>query len=206
MLRRDHNRSTTRRRNRRKTALISGILLVLIFSASFAWAETVYVDDKLTITFRSGPGMDRKILEYLTTGDQMELLESGEEWSHVRLPDGQEGWVMNQYISKAKPSQMRLAELQQTNSKLTSRSDELAQENEALKADNQKVNDALAEKTKALADLTTEYEDLKQSSDASSFQMRKYLIFFFSGAGILFIGILLGLVMKRQRRKSMYMI
>jgi hypothetical protein len=36
--------------------------------------------------------------------------------------------------------------------------------------------------------------------------MRKYLVFFFSGAGILFIGLLLGLVMKRQRRKSMYMI
>jgi len=206
MLRRDLNRSTTRRLNRRAAGLILGIVLVLFFSASLAWAETVYVDDKLTITFRSGPGMDRKILEYLTTGDQMELLQSGEEWSHVRLPDGQEGWVMNQYISKAKPSQMRLAELQQANSKLTSRSDELAQENEALKAANQKVNEALAEKTKALADLTTEYDDLKQSSDASSFQMRKYLIFFFSGAGILFIGILLGLVMKRQRRKSMYMI
>jgi len=186
--------------------VIFGIVLVLFFSASFAWAETVYVDDKLTITFRSGPGMDRKILEYLTTGDQMELLEGGEEWSHVRLPDGQEGWVMNQYISKAKPSQLQLAAVQRANSKLTSRSDELAQENDALKAANQKVNAALAEKTKALADLTTEYEDLKQSSDASSFQMRKYLIFFFSGAGILFIGILLGLVMKRQRRKSMYMI
>lgn len=192
--------------NRRTAGLIFGIALVLFLSATLAWAETVYVDDKLTITFRSGPGMDRKILEYLTTGDHMELLQAGEEWSHVRLPDGQEGWVMNQYISKAKPSQMQLSELQQANSKLSSETGELAQENEALKAANQKVNAALAEKTKALADLTTEYEDLKQSSDASSFQMRKYLIFFFSGAGILFIGILLGLVMKRQRRKSMYMI
>jgi SH3 domain protein len=186
--------------------LLLGIAIVLFLSATVAWAETVYVDDKLTITFRSGPGMDRKIIEYLTTGDHMELLQDGEEWALVRLPDGQEGWVMKQYITKTKPSTMQVADLQQANSNLTSRSDELAKENETLKATNQKVNAALAEKTKALADLTTEFNDLKQSSDASSFQMRKYLIFFFSGAGILFIGILLGLVMKRQRRKSMYMI
>jgi hypothetical protein len=32
--------------------------------------------------------------------------------------------------------------------------------------------------------------------------MRKYMLFFFSGAAILFVGVLLGLVMKRSRRKS----
>ena len=186
--------------------MLIGVGLVLFLSGTAAWAKTVYVDDKLTITFRSGPGMERKILKNLTTGDPMELLQEGEEWSQVRLPDGQEGWVLNQYISAAKPSRMQLEELQRANSGLTSASAELQKENEALKSANQKVNAALEEKTKALAELTREHEELKQSSDASSFQMRKYLIFFFSGAGILFIGILLGLVMKRQRRKSMYMI
>ena len=164
------------------------------------------MDDKLTITFRSGPGMERKILKSLVTGESMELLEDGEEWVRVRLQDGQEGWVMKQYISRTKPSQLQLQELQKAYASLKSQSDELSKEDETLKAANQKVSTALEEKTKALADLTQEYNELKQSSDASSFQMRKYLIFFFSGAGILFIGILLGLVMKRQRRKSMYMV
>jgi len=186
--------------------MLFGIVVMLLLSGTVAWAETVYVDDKLTITFRSGPGMERKILEYLTTGEPMELLEDGEEWVHVRLKDGQEGWVMKQYISRTKPSQLQLEELQKAYTSLKSRSDEVSKEDETLKTANQKVNMALEEKTKALADLTEQYNELKQSSDASSFQMRKYLIFFFSGAGILFIGILLGLVMKRQRRKSMYMI
>jgi SH3 domain protein len=186
--------------------VLFGIIAVIFFTGTVAWAETVYVDDKLTITFRSGPGMERKILEYLTTGEPMELIEDGEEWVNVRLKDGQEGWVMKQYVSRTKPSRLQLEELQKAYASLKSRSDELSEEDETLKASNQKVNAALEEKTKALADLTKEYNELKQSSDASSFQMRKYLIFFFSGAGILFIGILLGLVMKRQRRKSMYMI
>jgi SH3 domain protein len=180
--------------------------IVVFLSGTVVWAETVYVDDKLTITFRSGPGMERKILEYLSTGEQMELLEEVDDWVHVRLQDGTEGWVMKQYITTGKPARLQLQELQESNGRLTTRSDDLLKENEALTAANQKINATLEEKTKALADLTSEYNELKQASDASSFQMRKYLIFFFSGGGILFIGIVLGLVMKRQRRKSMYMV
>lgn len=206
MLRGHRKGSTTRTTARGVAAVLFGVAMSLFLSGTVAWAETVYVDDKLTITFRSGPGMERKILEYLTTGDQMEVLEDGEEWVHVRLLDGTEGWVMKQYVTTTKPSRLQLEELQQAHASLTSRSDELAKANEALTAANQQANAALEEKTKALAELTREHNELKQSSDSSSFQMRKYLIFFFSGAGILFIGILLGLVMKRQRRKSMYMI
>jgi SH3 domain protein len=189
--------------------VVSVVLCASIFwalSATIAQARTVYINDRRQITFRTGPGSKYEILDLLKTGDRMELLEEGEEWSHVRLPDGKEGWVLKQYISATKPIKMQLEELEKAHSSLTSQSDELGQENEALKEANNKVNAALEEKTKALADLTKQFNELKQSSDASSFQMRKYLIFFFSGAGILFIGILLGLVMKRQRRKSMYMV
>ena len=206
MLRGHLTNSTSRTATRWVLKSLVAVGLLVLLSETVAQAETVYVDDKLTITFRSGPGMERKILKSLSTGDRMELLEDGEEWARVRLPDGEEGWVMKQYISTRKPSQLQLEELQAAHQKLMARAEELAQENEALKAASQKVNAALEEKTTALGELTSEYTDLKQSSDASAFQMRKYLIFFFSGAGILFIGILLGLVMKRQRRKSMYMV
>ena len=136
----------------------------------------------------------------------MEVLEDGEEWVFVRLDDAKEGWVRKQYLSSDKPSRLKLEELQKTHGRLSTQSDEIRNENEVLKATNTKINGALKEKTQALEELTQRYNDLKQESDASSFQMRKYLVFFFSGAGILFIGILLGLVMKRQRRKSMYMV
>ena len=206
MLRRHPYLSVIRPLVRWVTSVLLCTGLIWSMSGIAAQAKTVYVNDNRQITFRTGPGTKYEILDLLKTGDRMDLLEEGEEWAHVRLPQGQEGWVLKQYLSTTLPVKMQFEELQQANSNLTSRSDELAQENETLKAANQKVNAALAEKTKALTDLTTEYNDLKQSSDASSFQMRKYLIFFFSGAGILFIGILLGLVMKRQRRKSMYMV
>lgn len=180
--------------------------LVLCFSETAIMAETVYVGDVIKLTLRSGPGTDRKILEIIATGEKMEVLEDGEEWVFVRLDDAKEGWVRKQYLSKDKPSRLKLEELQKNHGRLSTRSDEIVKENETLKATNEKIDTALEEKTKALDELTRSYNELKQDSDANSFQMRKYLVFFFSGGGILFIGILLGLVMKRQRRKSMYMV
>ncbi len=199
-------RCTTRTPADRFWELVLWVGVVLCFSVTVAGAETVYVGDEIKLTLRSGPGTDRKILEIVSTGAKMDILEDGEEWVHVRLSNGKEGWVLKRYLSKAKPSRLILEELQRKHSRLSTTSDELTQSNEDLKAANSKIQASLQEKTKALEDLTRSYDDLKQDADASTFQMRKYLIFFFSGAGILFIGILLGLVMKRQRRKSMYMI
>jgi len=180
--------------------------VVLCLSEAAVWAETVYVSDQIKLTLRSGPGTDRKILAIVATGEKMEMLEDGEEWAFVRLDDAKEGWVRKQYLSSDKPSRLKLEELQKNHGRLSTQSDEVLGENESLKATNTEIDTALKAKTKALEELTQSYNELKQDSDASSFQMRKYLVFFFSGAGILFIGILLGLVMKRQRRKSMYMV
>jgi SH3 domain protein len=186
--------------------MLFGVGVVICFSATAVWAETVYVDDEIKLTLRSGPGTDRKILEIVSTGEKMQLLEDGEEWVLVRLQSDKEGYVLKRYLSKEKPSRLRLEELQKKHARLSTQSDEVLQENETLKAANAEIKATLEEKTQALEELTRSYNELKQDSDASSFQMRKYLVFFFSGAGILFIGLLLGLVMKRQRRKSMYMI
>ena len=180
--------------------------LIVSFSEIPLWAETYYVGDEIKLTLRSGPGTDRKILDIVTTGERMEILEDGEEWVFVRLSDDTEGWVLKRYLSKDKPSRLKLEELQKSHGRLSTESDDLIKENETLKSTNEQINAKLKEKTKALEELTETYEELKKDSDASTFQVRKYLVFFFSGAGILFIGVLLGLVMKRQRRKSMYMV
>jgi SH3 domain protein len=170
-------------------------------------AETRYVgNDEFKLLLRSGPGDNRKIIDMISIGERLDVLEDGEEYSLVRLPDGKEGYVLKRYLSSQKPSRLALAELQNSHGQLSQQSDALLQENEALKAANAQINASLQEKTKSLTDLTRNYNDLKESSEASNFQMRKYLIFFLSGAGLLFIGVLLGLVMKRQRRKSMYMV
>jgi SH3 domain protein len=190
---------------RRLAGLMVSVAMVWSLSATALWAETFYVGDEVKLTLRSGPGTDRKILDIVSTGEKMEILQDGEEWVFVRLRNGKEGWVLKRYLTREKPSRLVLEELQTSHGLLATQSDELAKENAALKATNETINARLKEKTKALEELTRTYEELKKDSDAGTFQMRKNIILLFSGAGILFFGIILGLVMKRQRRKSMYM-
>ena len=48
---------------------------VILFLATMAHAETRYVIDKMQITFRTGPGNDRKILSLLNSGQQVTFLQ-----------------------------------------------------------------------------------------------------------------------------------
>jgi SH3 domain protein len=187
------------------------ILFIALAAGAFlvaeAQAQEWYVNVDIKSALRTGPGLDRKILAFVGTGDQVaEILEENEEWSHVRMASGKEGWMPKRYLSDQKPSNLRLEELQRRHAELEARAARLEEENSQLKSQNEQITTSLSSKTSAMESLNREYTDLKKDAETKSFQMRKYLIFFFSGAGILFIGILLGLVMKRQRRKSSYMV
>ena len=193
------------------TVNLAGILLAAvaagIFLASDAMALTWYVNVEIKSTLRSGPGQERKILAFVATGERIqEVIEEGEEWMHVRLADGKEGWMLKRYLTTQKPSKVLLAELQRRHAELETKAARLEEENRTLKSENEQISTSLSTKTSAMETLDRDFSELKKDADAKSFQMRKYLIFFFSGAAILFIGILLGLVMKRQKRKSMYMV
>lgn len=80
---------------KRITALILGLLILYP-----AVAEKRYVKDVLTITLRSGPGGDFKILKGLKSGSHLQLIEETEDgkYSKVTTDKGLEGWVMSRYL------------------------------------------------------------------------------------------------------------
>ena len=49
-----------------------------IFSA-IGFAETMYVTDVIKLTLRSGPSTEYKILAVVESGQQLEIIEPGEE-------------------------------------------------------------------------------------------------------------------------------
>jgi SH3 domain protein len=163
-------------------------------------------EERFSLTLRSGPGNERKIIDLLPIGEALEVLEDGEEWILVRAADGKEGWVLKRYLDPERPNNLRVVDLKNQTQGLETQTRVLKEENTALKQENEKLSAALAEKTSEMENFMKDYKVLKRESDAKSFELQRYLIFFFSGGAILFIGIILGLVMKRQRRKSLYMI
>lgn len=75
-------------------------LLLIIASVSVAQARTVWVDDKLYLPVRSGPGSQFRIIENaVPSGTPLEVLEVGDGYTKVKTPKGTEGWVSSQYLS-----------------------------------------------------------------------------------------------------------
>lgn len=204
--------------------------LLFLFAANVA-AETRYVDDLLKITLRTGQGTTHQILRMLSSGTPLEVLEEGDQYTRVRTTDGLEGWVLSQYLTKTpiarerlERAEKRLAKLKADNQQLEQSLEELRQEKgaadkeqQSLSAETEKLNQELEHLREVAArpielerqkneldgqakQLQREVEQLK--SENAKLQDRTQREWFITGAGVLFGGILLGLILPLLRRKK----
>ena len=201
------------------TGLVTGI----------ARAETNYISDQLEVTLRSGKSTSHSILRMLRSGTPVEVLEQDKEsgYSLVRA-QGKEGWVLTRYLMKGPvprdqlaEAQKKLAELDLQNRKLMTTMQNLKDEkgeiekaNSSMDADYRKVSQELSEikrtASSALA-IDSENKDLKSrlvalerslqtlQQENESLKDRTARDWFMLGAGVLLIGILVGLVIPRIR-------
>jgi SH3 domain protein len=197
-----------------------------------AWAETKhYINDSMTITMRTGPGTDRKIIALLGVGQEVEILQAENEWTMVRLPNGKEGWVISRFITDQTPNSIQLNVLQNRFNDLQTRSASLLEENKTLSADNKKLSADLTTTETKLKNLNSTYETLKKDSkhflelqekykastaklseqtqkaqkyedELTKLLWNKNIKWFLSGAGVLILGFIIGFSTKRQRRHS----
>ncbi len=109
---------------------ILGITLILM--TKLVYAEDRYVIDKLQITFRTGPGNDRKIISLLNSDQKVEVLEPSGDWVKVRLQNGKEGWVLQRYLTTETPCRTRFSLANQS-------IDQLENDLDAAKKANQQI-------------------------------------------------------------------
>lgn len=210
------------------TLPLFGLLLALLAVSHSAAAETRYVVDKLIITMRSGQSTQHQILRTWPSNTALELLESGEKYSRVRGPDGTEGWVLNQYITakptarlllkdaqqklaKAESENVRLkaelAELQTKESSVSKQQRELSRENKKqadelthlrrVAAKPLKLENENQRLKKELLDLENQHELLRQENQMLGDSSDRE--WFLNGAGVIILGIIIGLVAPRLR-------
>lgn len=194
-------------------------------------AETMYVIDVTEITMRTGPGIEHKIIAMPKSGQTVEVEKFGDAWSFVRLPDGKEGWVLSRYLTSEIPNILELERLRKKHESLSNEAAELTRENSKLKEENKKLAAELDDKQKKLAELNQSYEALKsESSDflaikqnyedsasqleqqtqkaeklearLSRIQNNENVIWFALGAGVLTVGVFMGLNLSGKRRRS----
>lgn len=197
-------------------------------------AQTMYVTDELKLTLRSGPSMENRILSIIETGQSMEVLEAGNDWSRVRMADGKEGWVLTRYLTDKPTSNILLSNLQKKYDSLSSESQTLKDENGQLKQDNEKLRSELSTSEEALRKVSEDYNALKADSaeyidlkskyeetssqlaqksqrlasleqEFTKLELNQYIKWFIAGSGVLLVGFVIGFSTKRQRRRASLM-
>jgi len=216
---------------KRKIGWVLAIGTCLLAVAAIARAETVYVSDVLKLAVRSGPGNEHKSIAVTESGQQVELIKSGEEWSLVRLANGAEGYVLARFLTTVPPGRFQYLQLQDKIKALTAQAAGLAEENSRLKTENEKLAAAVSGGQNQIGSLRSEYETFKQEASdlvgvkaktealAAELEQKNkqlaaletqpedvyrttYLYWFLAGAAVLFSGFLTGYSVKRQRWKS----
>ncbi len=207
------------------------VVLALGLSGPVAHAQQMFVKEMMKITMRTGPGNDRKILALVSTGQPVEVVEQGEEWSLVRIGDSKEGWVLTRFLTQEEPSSIGLANLTQKYASLEAKHIALSEENTRLKETVQGLTKDVQTGAKTLKGLQKEHETLKsgsaeylklkskhqktstqlteQTSRANNFEeeltkllRNQNIKWFLSGAGVLILGFIIGYSSKRTRRRS----
>ncbi len=211
--------------------LLSCVVTGLLVIASSLSAETIYINDIVTVTLRTGPGIDHKIIGKIKSGQKLEELESGKEWVHVRLPDGKQGWVFKQVLTKKEPDCVKFKKMKNDYQAVLQKAGAPLKELEILKDENVKLGFELTENEKRLKVLQGSYGALKKESagllnkkeqfirtermiagltrkieeledEVIFFQKRQIFRWFFSGSGVLLLGFFLGFNARTKRRKS----
>jgi SH3 domain protein len=214
--------------------LAATVLLCIVCMAAAGIAETKYVVEEFEITMRTGPGVEHKIIALIRSGDQVEVIQPGDEWTEVRLPNGKQGWVLTRYLTSELPSDIKLESLEKKYQQLLSKNVSLEQSVSELGGTKKELTTALSQTQTELADVTKAHEILKKGSSDFINLKKKYDIAvndlaettkradqaesevnrlsnnqvykgMLYGAGLLAIGFIVGFIVKKPKRKSQLM-
>jgi len=210
------------------------VFLIFCLCMPLAAAKDQYVIDVLYITLRAGQGDEFKVLRALKSGTRLELIEvSDAGYSLVRTEKGLEGWVKTKYLVDDPVAILQVAELKVANEKLTTKNaglkndidqakrkvkeaekerKRLESKSQNLKAENNRIKKAsahplrLEKENKDLLSKSTDMETelLSLRAEKEKFSTNNSRDWFIAGAGVLILGMVIGLILPsiRWRKKN----
>ncbi len=202
----------------------------LAFFSATGFAESMYISDNLKVTVRRGPSTEYKIIDIAESGERVEILEAGDDWTLVRLGNGKEGYVTTRYLIAGPTHAIRLEQLQAKQKSLTQQATALLEENTKLREENKRLASALQSTEKTLKTVDGEYQELKAGSaeyltlktkykkineqlaeqtqkaarlgkELSKVEINQYIKWFLAGSGVLLVGFIVGFSARRGRRR-----
>ncbi|MGI9336857.1 MAG: TIGR04211 family SH3 domain-containing protein [Gammaproteobacteria bacterium] len=210
------------------------LLLGAAITSNAAGAEARYVTDAFKLEARSGPSTRHKIVKILESGMEVEVLGERDDYSRIRLKDGTTAFMLTRYLTPEPSARSRLERAltdlgaeQAKNEALSAerREQHLATERSELERKQlREERDTLAaeldgiKQTAASAiEIRDENQALSKQVDELRGELESVLAknralsdttsqsWFIAGGGVLFAGILMGLIIPKirwQRRRG----
>jgi SH3 domain protein len=212
---------------------LAAIVLLVITAGAPVWAETAYVSDELVINFRSLPSANGRIAKLLPAGTRLEVMErqSDGEWARVQTSDGDEGWVLQQYLSAEPVAAQRLESANREVERLTRTVTDLQERLDSVQSARSEAEQSSSNLTSEVSRLEQELAEIRQVS-ASALETaeenrrlnelnarlrneldalveeREYLAansrqrWMMIGGGLVLGGLILGMIVKSRPRRS----
>lgn len=204
------------------------ITLFSLFFSMTVSAKVQYVSDELVINMRSGKGNSFKIIKIIKSGTPLTILQQDSGYTRAKTPKGVEGWVLSRFLINTPVARTLLAEAQQNVAQMKEKYDAMESELSTIKserdilssseakllsnketlnvelaklqkiaarpmqleAENDKLRNELVEIEAENRLIKQEYQTLEDNSDQE---------WFMTGAGVLFGGMILGLIFPKLR-------
>ncbi|MBI3560275.1 MAG: TIGR04211 family SH3 domain-containing protein [Gammaproteobacteria bacterium] len=207
------------------------VVIACLAASGQVLAKSKYISDELIVTIRTGQGNHTPIIKTIKSGDRIEILEETETgYSRIKTSDGTEGWIRTQFISDEPVAAQKLAKLQEKFNQLDDSNQALKKENKELKTDKTKAEETLAKLQTELASsqkelthlgkvaanpliLDKENKDMHEKLTSMSTELemlrnehqvvkdRSRQNWFMAGAGVIILGMLIGLIIPKFRFK-----
>ncbi len=169
------------------------VLVWLLFSTKAVSAANMYINDVVNVSLRTGPGLDQEVIQMIKSGQELDIIENRKDWSMVRLPNGQDGWVLSRYLTTDQPNSYLLQVLEDKHRQLLAKTETVQQQYDTVALENNRLYTEIDTHKQQLMRLKQDYDALKEERN---------LHLFVIGAGILLLGFFIGYVTNKNRRRS----
>lgn len=214
-----------------KRCLWATVVGYIVLSSGLVWAKSMYITDRIEVAVRSSLGIEQKFIGTIKTGDKVDVLEGDQKWSKVRLSNGTVGWVASQFlVDTLRPiapavdpkAQEELKSLKDKVQSLVKQQEVQQRESDKLQKqveDDKKVIQALQQEK--MTRIAPELSQLKARNDQLEKQVTEFkqkaahwrqqqdnqvlneqIMWFLAGSGVLFVGLLLGWLVSRGKKKT----
>jgi len=192
------------------------VLGLMLISSSPLWAKTMFITDRIEVGVRSGIGIEQKFVASVKTGDRVEVLEGDQNWTKVKLPHGAVGWVATRFLvdqvrtatTMDPKTQEELKGVKDHNLALLKENEEGKKALRDLQHEKQSREAPELNQLKARNDqLEKQMNELKQQATSNQQRgknqhLNEQIWWFLAGSGVLFVGLILGWLASRGKKKS----